>query len=612
MLSYMRGSGHHHKAIWWVIIIITVVTFLGGFVFLVGSGLSGGTARLTGAVATVDGEAISATEFQNAVINQRAQYVSRFGEEPSDRDQQILESQAFRSLIVQRLLNQEAKDAKLAAHDKDVIVTLQTSPPPEVQSIPQFQTNGQFDAAKYRQELSNPANNWAPFEELVRQQLPVRKLQERLYTSVKLTELDLRHFYQNHYERLTATVLTMFPDVSGPAPQVTEADLQKVYDKYKGRLASGRQVQVELLMAPKQYAEADVKAATDLANGLVRRARGGENFQALAREYSDAPGADKGGVLDRVFAPADFGSELGPKIALMDTGQVTDPIRDGSRLLFFKVIEKTPNPNTGQPGVRVAQITVSVKNDDEKLRAQYDDLVKLRDRAKREGLGKAAASKGLTTTKTAFFDLRTTPNELTGVPDVADWAYGAKDKEVSLVLEGPENFAIAQVSAIKPDGIPTRDQVTTQLQQIAQVEKQLDRMQDRIDGLERALRGGATLEQAAAAVGGTIQQVDGIIRAQQDPRLMGAEEVVGALFAAKPGQVVGPLRGLNAFYAARLDARAEPDWAMFDQIRGQMASQILESKQRGFMDNYMNTLRAKSKVKDLRNHTPVDVARLSQ
>src|SRR5262249_29700489 len=153
------------------------------------------------------------------------------------------------------------------------------------------------------------------------------------------------------------------------------------------------------------FGDTQVKAASDLATSLVKRIRAGESFTALSREFSDAPGAEKGGLLDRVLSPSDFGPQLGPQIALMDTGQVTDPVRDGGRFMFFRLAEKVHASANGQAGVKVAQFFVRVKGDEDALHKQYEQLVKMRGQAQREGLGHAASALALTTTKTPFFDL---------------------------------------------------------------------------------------------------------------------------------------------------------------------------------------------------------------
>lgn len=602
MLRFLRGANPRTKTIWWVLIIVTVVTFLGGFVVLfgLGAGLDTFRGRATGSVAMVDGEAISRADFQNAVAEQRDNYRARYGQDPAERDQKSLEVQAFRALVLQRILTEKAKALGLNAHDREVVLTLQTSPPRALMNNAAFQTNGKFDAEKYQQAMRDPSLNWAPFEEMVRDQMPMRKLQERLMSSIKLAEPELREAFRYRFERVNATVVVVPPATEGAQPEVTDADLQRVYDKYRDRFVSGPQTQLEVLVVSKQFGEAEVRSAREVVQSIIARARRGESFATLARDYSEGPGAEQGGVVDRIFAPAEFGAELAPKVAAMDTGQVMDPVQDGPRFMIFKILEKPLNPSTGQPGIKIAQIVISVKPNDDAIRTQYQELTKLRSLAEHQGLGRAAATMGIATSKTDFFDLSQTPQELLGVPEASDWGVGAKVKQVSPVFEGTDEFAIVQVLGQKPAGPLPRANITDRLRRIAQVEAAVDRSKPRADAVARSLSAGRTLEQAAAAVGLPPAQVSGLTRAQPDPKVAGSPELIGALFAARPGQVVGPFRGLNGFYFGRLDGRTEPDSASYEQMKGQISSEMMQSRQRAFFDQYMADVRAGAKVKDLR------------
>jgi peptidyl-prolyl cis-trans isomerase D len=601
MLRFLRSGGKHTKTIWWVLIIVTVVTFLGGFVFLLGAGLDRSfSARASGAIATVNGASITRDEFNSALNDQRAAYQQRYSQEPGERDIKMLEVQAWRSLVLQRVLSEQAKSLGLKAHDREIVLALQTSPPAQLVNMPQFQTNGKFDATKYQQAMRDPANNWSGFEDAVRRQLPVRKLQERLISSIKLSEPELRESFRDRFERCVATVLMIGPNTEGAAPTPTDADLQRVYDKYKSRFASGQQTDLEALVVPKHFGDTEVRAARELAQSLVDRARKGESFTALARDYSEGPAADQGGIVDRVFDPTEFGAEMAPKVATMDTGGVTDPVQDGGRFLFFKVLARPANPQTGRPGVRVAQIIVKVKPDTDQLRKQYEDLQKLRTQATHDGLGKAASARGLTTTRTGYFDFNGAPPALYGVPEATDWGLGAKLKDVSPVFEGIDDFAIVQVAAVKPAGIPPKSDVTEQLRQVATIDAQVERAKPRADQVAQALASGRTLEQAAAAAGLTTVKLDAITRSQPEPSIAGAPELVGALFAAQPGQVVGPVRGINGWYFGRLEQHAAADTALFEQVKAQVSNEMLSQRQQSFMNQYMAKLRQEAKVKDLR------------
>ena len=111
------------------------------------------------------------------------------------------------------------------------------------------------------------------------------------------------------------------------------------------------------------------------------------------------------------------------------------------------------------------------------------------------------------------------------------------------------------------------------------------------------------LEAAAQSLGLNAQPVVDLNRAAPDPRLAGAPEVVGAMFAAPVGKVIGPVRTLAGWYFARVDARADNDTTGFAQMRGQVAQEVLTNRQRAFFNSFVSDLLAKAKVQDLREET---------
>jgi parvulin-like peptidyl-prolyl isomerase len=602
MLSFLRGGGKRTKTIWWVLVFVTVVTFLGGFVFLLGAGMdSVNRARMTGAVGTINNETISRTEYQVAVGEQRDAWRRQNGSDPGARDLRTVELQAWRSLVIQRLLAVQARKLGLKPYDHEVVVALRTSPPPQVMESPAFKTDGKFDYSKYQAVLADPGNagEVARLEEETRRTLPMRKLQERLLSSVKLAEPEVLQIYHQRYDRVSATLVLVSP-AEGQAPIPTDADIQRLYEKYKSRFTFGPRTQVEVLRVPKDFGDEEVRSARELATSLVRRIRNGESFAAMARDYSEGPAAERGGEIDRVFAPPDLGAELGPKIAALDTGAVTDPIQDGGGFRIFKLLQKTADPQTGAPGVRMAQILVEVKPNETRLSEQYQSLVKVRNQAAKIGLGQAAAIKAMPTATTGYFDANNAPPELFGAPEAADWALGAKQGAVSPVFQGNDEFVTVQVSQQRAAGPAPREEINEQLRRLAEIDARVEKNKPQADAIAKALAEGKTLEQAASVAGLAASKIDGMTRIQPDPRLAGAPEVVGALFAARPGQVVGPIRLLNGWYFARADGNLPADPALFQQIKGQLTNELLQQRQRAFLNNYLNQIRAQAKVRDLR------------
>jgi parvulin-like peptidyl-prolyl isomerase len=601
MLKYLRMGSKRTKAIWWVLVVVVVFTFVGGFIFMFGAGMdSSMRAKASGALGTVNGSPITRAEYQNAVNEQRQAYRQRSNAEPSDQESRMIEAQAWRALISQRLLDQRAKQLGLTAHDKEVVLNLQAAPPNVLISAPDFQTNGKFDPNKYGAALRNPNINWAPFEQLVREQLPVRKLQERMIASIKLSQPELEQAYRERFERVAVTVVAVPPMTTAPVRPPAQADLDRIYAQKKGLFAAPERTRLELLSTPKKFSEEELRAAREQAQSLVDRARRGEDFAQLAKDYSEGPGAQQGGEIQRIFQPADLGPEIGPKLAALQKGQIADPIAEPGHFVVIKVLDRTQDPGAPGPKLRLAQIVINVRPGEQTLKDQLDEMRKLRDRAKRIGLAKAATEKGLTTTRTSFFPFGGTPPQLYEAPEIADWAFSAKVGELSSVVETTQEFLIGQVTDHRAAGPAPKEDVMEQLRQLAEAEARVQAARPKVDEVMGAVAQGRSLEDAAKAAGLEAIKVPGMSRTQPDPRLSASPEAVGAVFASPVGKVVGPFDTPGGWLIARLDGRLPADTTAYNQIKGQVTSDILSRKQNDFMQSWIAEERRHAKIEDLR------------
>jgi len=601
MLGFFRSKSKKTQTIWWAIAIVTIVTFVGGFVFILGSGFSSGfSGKSVGAVGLVGGEPITREAYNAALAEQRDLYRQQYGVEPAERDVKLVELMTWRNLVTQSILRQEAADLGLRAYDPEIVLAMRTSPPQMLLQAPAFQTNGQFDPNKYAQALQDPNMNWSPFEALVREQLPIRKLQERLLASVKLSEPELESEFRAQHDQVSGTVLQILPAFDQQV-EVSDADIDRAYERRKGFFCTPKQVQVEVLLTPKQYGDLEVQSALDLAASLVQRTRQGEDFAVLARDYSEGPGAENGGVVDRMFLPRDFGTDLDSVIAGLPVGAVADPYRDGGRIMIFKVLERVPGaPSPEMASVKVAQIVIKVRPDPNTLRDQLTEMQKLRRRATSAGLGKAATDIGAITSTTAFFGYSGPPSELFTVPEAADWAMNAKADEVSPVFEGIDDWCIVQMKKIHEAGPMPKEEIMDQLRQSAEVDARIDATKPKADQVAAAIAAGKSLEQAAREAGGVPFQVRDMTRRRADGRIAGVPEVIAALFAGPIGAPQGPLRGLNGWYFVKVDARTPANLDSLEAAKPQLTSEILQRRQQSFMAGWSADVREGVKVEDLR------------
>jgi peptidyl-prolyl cis-trans isomerase D len=598
MLKYLRMGNKRTKAIWLVIIVATVASFMLGFVAIAAFMHEG--PRSTNDIGSVNGHPISRAEYQNAIAEQREAFTRQNGADPDAEEERAIEMQAWRNVVTQRLVGDMARKMGLEATDREVVLALESAPPAQLITAPAFQTNGRFDPQKYVAALRDPNNNWAPFEAQTRDQLPLRKFQERIVASLKLSEPELREAFRDRYEHVGVTVLQIPPSQQPNVATPSDAEVAKTYAKYKSRFASGPRTQLEMLQIPMRFSAEEIRAAREQAQSLAERARRGEDFAQLAKDNSEGPGASKGGEIPRLFQPHEFGQALEAQMASIPKGGISNPVQDGPYFVVLKVLDRIADPVSPIPSMRVAQIAIRIRPTDQSRQEQYQAAKKIRDRAAQVGLGKAAAENGMATSRTAFYDYNNPPQQLVAAPAAAEWGLGAKPGAVSPVYEDLAVFTIVQVAEQKPGGDPPQSEIADQIKQLAQLETRVQISKPQADQAGKMIAGGAKIEDVAKQLKLTTFTVPSMTRAQPDPRLGNFPEVVGAAFASPPGRTLGPIQTLGGWYYVRVDSHVAPTEAQFDSTRAQLTQEVMTRRQQQFFNSWLAETRARTKVKDFR------------
>lgn len=161
------------------------------------------------------------------------------------------------------------------------------------------------------------------YREELRNQLMLQRLRDReLESRVKVSELDVDQYLHDQQQ-------------NGIDPALTQLNLAHI-----------------LVAVPENATEAQVGAARAKAQGLLERARAGEDFGKLARENSDATGAaQNSGVIGMRTA-----DRLPPlfvdAVRDLKAGDITNVLRSPAGFHIVKVLEKQ---QVGAAGVSVTQ-----------------------------------------------------------------------------------------------------------------------------------------------------------------------------------------------------------------------------------------------------------------
>lgn len=277
-----------------------------------GAGFSGGLATAANAAAAASGERNNRqADFIIALVNsepitnndlqgRKARAIAFFqAQGRSLPPESALDKEILDSLIAERLQLQEAKAMGTTVDD----VTLEQAE----QNV--AQQNGASVSAMY-QELASEGIGREQFRTQLRNQLTLMRLRERAVDArVRITDQELDQYLRENPVELGTEVpdslnlghiLVLVPENASPEE---EAIYRKKIDEAASRLAAG------------------------------------EDFAAVAQQFSDAAEKDRGGELG--MRPANQYPELFlENTASLENGAITAPIRSGAGFHILKILER--------------------------------------------------------------------------------------------------------------------------------------------------------------------------------------------------------------------------------------------------------------------------------
>lgn len=122
---------------------------------------------------------------------------------------------------------------------------------------------------------------------------------------------------------------------------IRDEDLKQYYDKHKDDFTKGGKVHLAtiILLAKNPQDEQAMEQLRKEGEEILGRIKRGEDFAALARKFSDGPGAQEGGDLG-TFNMAELDPQLREICEGLPKGGVSDLIQRPNGLQILKVIDK--------------------------------------------------------------------------------------------------------------------------------------------------------------------------------------------------------------------------------------------------------------------------------
>ncbi|MGB5331758.1 MAG: SurA N-terminal domain-containing protein [Woeseiaceae bacterium] len=348
--------------------------------------------------AKVDGVDIGVGQFENA-YREQLQANPQLAQLPEEYRQQ-LRSNILEQLIQQRVIDNYLDKAGYQIRDEDVTAMIQRAP--------EFQVNGKFDIETYRTLLAQAGYEPARFEAAQRQSLRRQQLQRAIRGSALVSPAQYRRFLNLAAEQRVVTLATIDADAVqsevtvsddmitafyddnptlyqlpetadveyveisrndiAATVSISEQDLQEYYESNTDRYLQDEQRQARHILVV--FGD-DEDAAETTARELLARAKAGEPFADLAREYSaDSGTANRGGDLG-VLTRSQLPGELGGAIFAMAEGTIEGPVKTdfGYHVVRLdSILERGPLPLEQVRGELTAELQ------DQQAESRFRDL----------------------------------------------------------------------------------------------------------------------------------------------------------------------------------------------------------------------------------------------
>lgn len=284
-----------------------------------------------GIAAIVDKDVITLRELRDASQRVAGELKSRGIQVPDD---QTLQHQVLQRLIMERVQRHEADRLGIRVDDKQIDTAIQA-----------IASRNKITVQQLRQELEKSGTTWENYRKSLRDEIRSDRLRQRAVDStIVISDAEVDAFLKD--QRRNPAFGAAPPQAAQAQPQVQPQSAPEQAAAPAGPMLYAL-AQI-LVRVPEGSSPDQLALLRKKAEGLLARAKRGDDFASLAAASSDGPEALQGGVMG--VRPLDGWPDLFVKaISNLQKGQVSQLIQSGNGFHIIKVMDRgTAQPAPGR------------------------------------------------------------------------------------------------------------------------------------------------------------------------------------------------------------------------------------------------------------------------
>ncbi len=624
MLNFFRQKAQSPTIQVTILIIIVVFIFWG-------VGQNNGNGRNT--VATVNGTVIEYQNYQKEYEQTLSKLREQFGGAiPKGLlDTLDIKHQVLNKIIQRTLLRQGALHTGLYVSDKE----LQKA----IEKMPAFRQNGAFNIEWYKKMLTNSRMTVSSFETDMRYDLLATKVRDHLSRFGQVSPTELQDLFEYNYTSIKFDYAVFKPLDFANKVTVTDDNLKTFFDKNKSHYNTAPQRKIRYLhfaftdQKPTKPETEDIQAyyknniskftfiekrkarhiliiskssdSTDQVaakrtkiEGILAKAKAGEDFAELAKKYSEDSLASRGGDLG-FFSRGQMVQPFEKAAFSLKEGEISGVVKTQFGFHIIKVDKITP-AHTKSLAEATPAIIDSIKQGKAKSEAfkaannAYEQIImsgSLDKYAVNQTKGKSEII------STGFFTQQNPPNQLKSLPTITDTAYSLKKGELSSILDTRRGYAIIYLDNIKPPASQTFETVQSKVNQDFIDQESVTLARKAANEMLKGIKDSADILELSKKAGITLQTTPYITRADNSAAKLPTQVIKALLHLSAqspiPKEVIA---NGNTFYVCSFKGSKEPDQAKFAAQKPNLENKIRQGNNTELLTAWVEYLLKKAQI----------------
>jgi len=547
---------------------------------------------------------------------------------------------ALQALYAQQVLNQLifSKELDMEAQRLGIQVTDQERADRIREMIPTAFVGDTFVGEdQYAAQVQQRANMSVPeFESLINEGMIEEKFRQLVTGGVTVTPQEIQEEFRRRNEKVKLDYVVIKPDDLQAKIQPSDADLNAYFEKNRARYAvperrivryalldmdqlrarttvSDNEVRTyyndhldmyklpdrahvaHILFKTVDKTDAEVAEIQKKAEDVLKQAKSGKDFAALAKQYSDDTSKDKGGDLDWIVRGQTV-PEFEAVAFSLPKGSISDLVKTQYGFHIIKVIDRENARTQSVDEVRPMIMAAIQAEKSQQASQQIGDQIASDLRSGgRVPLEELAKKYGMTLGETQPIEAGAVIPAVGNSPEISDTVFRLRPGDDSQPIQTDKGLVVFSLKDVQATHQGTLTEVHDKVLADYRRDKSVEMAKSDAQDLATKVKGGADLDKTAKAMGLDAKTSDLVARTASVPDVGPLTGLPNA-FTLPNGQAADPIfLGANWVVYKVVDHQQPNPADLNDKTKSDIEQQVLQGKQEMAFEAFQKALDARMK-----------------